>query len=73
MDRQYFNIVKKADGLNQFFKTKRDPQSILPIKRLDTPVNKNIFIGPTEVIPFSDKEAEIPKHAFVKFQIVFQI
>ena len=49
MDREYFNIVKTEDGLSQFFKTKRDPLSILPFKRLDTPMNKNIFIGPKEV------------------------
>ena len=41
--KKYLNILKTEDGLSQFFKTKRDPQSILPIKRLDTPVNRNIL------------------------------
>lgn len=77
MDREYFNIIKTEDGLSQFFKTKRDPQSILPFKRLDTPVNRNTLKGQKEVNPYSDKGVEIPKHAFVserhpsfKFHIV---
>jgi len=77
MDREYFNIVKTEDGLSQFFKTKRDPHSILPFKRLDTEVNRNVHTGLKEDGPLSDKSVQIIKHAVVsekhpsfKFHIV---